>query len=106
MVFRKAITMAIAFLMVFAITTTAFASTYVDYATWNSTVCLYGFTTSHSTDKGSGETWDFVIVYADKVEFASGTGDAFFMGYTQDFIWLYNGEHRILQSVRLACNCY
>jgi hypothetical protein len=65
---RKTITMVIAFILIFAFTTTAFAW---DWATWHATKCKYGFTTTHAVDKLSDETWEFIVVYCDYLEFAT-----------------------------------
>lgn len=69
-VFRKIIIMVIALTIVFAFTATAYASY---YAHWRASKCLYGFTTTNYVSKSSGQTWDAIIVYVDRLEFARET---------------------------------
>lgn len=68
---KKILIVVLAVVLVFVFVTTAFAATYEDVATWSSSVCLYGFTTSDKLEKDASDTWAFVNVGLYRLSFAS-----------------------------------
>jgi len=65
----KILSVVLAFVIVFAFASTAFAAQFT--ANWSSSTCLTGFTTSDRVEKDANETWVHTVVYVDKLIFAS-----------------------------------
>ena len=75
---RKIISMIVVIALLFVFSTTAFAEV-SEFGYWNSTICYYGFTTTDSITKASGNYW---------FEISIVPSQAYWPGY-------FNWEHKL-----------